>query len=381
MADQNDSSGTPPQGLRERFRRSRWPRCPPFPVWKKLGGGGSSRNRADRSRDTSRRPGGSNTAAQCPAQGSGRRGRSAFLPQGSGKGGGNRSSSCSGSRHATARPAPPSRWRRSHLWSRWPCCPASAPPRSFPERWPRTAAGPSRCAPCRPCFRRCCSGRWCGSRSRHRRCRRVRRRRSGRDVRRVAARPVGGAPPARCRPDRRARRPAALQRHRGALRHLRREHAGTPRAERRCAQLLCAGPRRAAIDLVVTTGLLRRLDTIELEGVIAHESAHVKRGDNGVSGIGMTLGRVSEANRGCGAAWGRAGSTGPTSSRRRPCASPGPAGALRTMMGQPPPAEGSFLSPPPGSGRTRCVWIDPSVGIATTVPPGTSTPRRCGPPP
>ena len=44
--------------------------------------------------------------------------------------------------------------------------------------------------------------------------------------------------------------------------------------------------------LVVTTGLLRRLDPIELEGVIAHELAHVKRGDNGVSCIGITLGTI-----------------------------------------------------------------------------------------
>ena len=42
-------------------------------------------------------------------------------------------------------------------------------------------------------------------------------------------------------------------------------------------------------DLVVTTGLLRRLDPIELEGVIAHELAHVKRGDNGVSCVGITI--------------------------------------------------------------------------------------------
>ena len=42
-------------------------------------------------------------------------------------------------------------------------------------------------------------------------------------------------------------------------------------------------------DLVVTSGLLRRLDPIELEGVIAHELAHVKRGDNGVSCVGITL--------------------------------------------------------------------------------------------
>ena len=45
-------------------------------------------------------------------------------------------------------------------------------------------------------------------------------------------------------------------------------------------------------DLVVTSGLLRRLDPIELEGVIAHELAHVKRGDNGVSCVGDHAGGV-----------------------------------------------------------------------------------------
>ena len=41
--------------------------------------------------------------------------------------------------------------------------------------------------------------------------------------------------------------------------------------------------------LVVTRGLLEMLDPIELEGVVAHELAHVKRGDNGVSCVGITL--------------------------------------------------------------------------------------------
>ena len=93
--------------------------------------------------------------------------------------------------------------------------------------------------------------------------------------------------------DRRAGRPAALQRDRGALRHLRPEHAVAARA----STTMCPTPARWAAtprrsDLVVTTGLLRRLDPIELEGVIAHELAHVKRGDNGVSCVGITLGTL-----------------------------------------------------------------------------------------
>ena len=43
---------------------------------------------------------------------------------------------------------------------------------------------------------------------------------------------------------------------------------------------------------VVTSGLLETMGPIELEGVIAHELAHVKRGDNGVSCIGVTLGTL-----------------------------------------------------------------------------------------
>jgi len=61
-------------------------------------------------------------------------------------------------------------------------------------------------------------------------------------------------------------------------------------------------------DLVVTTGLLRRVDPIELEGVIAHELAHVKRGDNGVSCIGITLGTLYQ-KRYCGRIDWRAGNS------------------------------------------------------------------------
>ena len=53
----------------------------------------------------------------------------------------------------------------------------------------------------------------------------------------------------------------------------------------------CALGCDAPIRPRATTGLLRRLHPIELEGVIAHELAHVKRGDNGV-GVGITLGTL-----------------------------------------------------------------------------------------
>ena len=43
-------------------------------------------------------------------------------------------------------------------------------------------------------------------------------------------------------------------------------------------------------------------------------------------------------------------------------------GALRTMMGAPDPAEGSFFASPARFGPTRWVWIDPSVGHRDEVP-------------
>ncbi len=119
--------------------------------------------------------------------------------------------------------------------------------------------------------------------------------------------------------------------------------------------------RRSVV--VVTTGLLRRLDPIELEGVIAHELAHVKRGDNGVSCIGITLARVlggaSTLRRCVGEGREYRADVVGASAVRFPR---GLLGALRTMMGAPAPAEGSFFASPARFGPTRWVWIDPSVG-------------------
>ena len=116
-------------------------------------------------------------------------------------------------------------------------------------------------------------------------------------------------------------------------------------------------------DLVVTTGLLRRLDPIELEGVIAHELAHVKRGDNGVSCVGITLGTLFGGEKTLRRCVGesreyRADVVG-ASAVRYPR---GLLDALRVMMDAPPPAEGSLFASPSRFGSTRWVWIDPSVG-------------------
>ncbi|HEY6429288.1 MAG TPA: M48 family metalloprotease [Acidimicrobiales bacterium] len=127
----------------------------------------------------------------------------------------------------------------------------------------------------------------------------------------------------------------------------------------------CALGRDArSSDLVVTTGLLRAVGPIELEGVIAHELAHVKRGDNGVSSIGITLASLfgGEATlRRCVGAQAsreyRADVVG-ASTVRYPR---GLLDALRLMSEAPPPQAGSVFAAP-RFGGTRWVWIDPSVG-------------------
>jgi len=116
-------------------------------------------------------------------------------------------------------------------------------------------------------------------------------------------------------------------------------------------------------DLVVTTGLVRRMDPIALEGVIAHELAHLKRGDNGVSCVGITLATLIGGETMLRRCVGRnreyrADVVG-ASAVRYPR---GLLDALRIMMDAPPPAEGSFFASPSRFGPTRWVWIDPSVG-------------------
>ena len=121
--------------------------------------------------------------------------------------------------------------------------------------------------------------------------------------------------------------------------------------------------RRSVV--VVTTGLLRRLDPIELEGVIAHELAHVKRGDNGVSCIGITLGTdLRRVRPPCDAAWGRAASTGPTSSGASAVRFPrGLLGALRIDDGGTRPGRGLLLRLP-GPVRAHPLGVDRPLGGA-----------------
>jgi Zn-dependent protease with chaperone function len=124
----------------------------------------------------------------------------------------------------------------------------------------------------------------------------------------------------------------------------------------------CALGRNAASSaLVVTSGLLETMGPIELEGVVAHELAHVKRDDNGVSVIALTLARFGGTgllrrcvgeNREY-----RADIVG-ASAVRFPR---GLLDALRLMEQAPAPAGNSVFSPTRFA-ATRYVWIDPSVG-------------------
>jgi Zn-dependent protease with chaperone function len=114
-------------------------------------------------------------------------------------------------------------------------------------------------------------------------------------------------------------------------------------------------------DLVVTSGLLDLMGPIELEGVIAHELAHVKRGDNGVSSIALSLSRFAGAGvvRRCvgdGREF-RADVVG-ASAVRFPR---GLLDALRLMEQAPDPAGNSVFGAA-RFGTSRQVWIDPSVG-------------------
>jgi heat shock protein HtpX len=110
--------------------------------------------------------------------------------------------------------------------------------------------------------------------------------------------------------------------------------------------------------LVVTSGLLDSLDPIALEGVVAHELAHVKRGDNGIT-LGRFFGGASTLRRCIGEDREYRADVVGASAVRFPR---GLLGALRIMMDAPAPAPGSFFASPARFGPTRWVWIDPSVG-------------------
>ena len=126
----------------------------------------------------------------------------------------------------------------------------------------------------------------------------------------------------------------------------------------------CAlGENARRADLVVTSGLLNTLPLVELEGVIAHELAHVKRGDNGVSCVAITLasmwGGEKTLRRCVGENREYRADVIAASVVRYPS---GLLGALCAMEAASAPGAGSFFASPSRFGATRWVWIDPSVG-------------------
>ncbi|MGH9087503.1 MAG: M48 family metalloprotease, partial [Acidimicrobiales bacterium] len=118
--------------------------------------------------------------------------------------------------------------------------------------------------------------------------------------------------------------------------------------------------------LVVTTGLVGQLDLIELEGVVAHEMAHVKCHDAAVSAVAVaTVGmaaRMTGVDRWVHSAvgYGReyAADRRAVLGVRYP---PGLRDALAVLSKGPSPVPGSVFT----GGRwaaTRWLWIDPMVG-------------------
>jgi Zn-dependent protease with chaperone function len=124
----------------------------------------------------------------------------------------------------------------------------------------------------------------------------------------------------------------------------------------------CALGRDAtSADVVVTSGLLDTMGPIELEGVIAHELAHVKRHDNTVSVVGLSLGRFggeSMVRRCVGTDREYRADVVGASAVRFPR---GLLDALRLMERAAAPSGNSVFSAA-RFGASRWVWIDPSVG-------------------
>ncbi len=126
------------------------------------------------------------------------------------------------------------------------------------------------------------------------------------------------------------------------------------------------GTRPDRAVLVVTTGLERSLDLVELEGVIGHELAHLKRGDTAVSSVAVAVlapiiwltGGDAVLHRALGRGREMRADQVAVRAVRYP---PGLRAALSRSLDGPTPGPGSAFS-----GRrlsmSRWLWIDPSVG-------------------
>lgn len=146
---------------------------------------------------------------------------------------------------------------------------------------------------------------------------------------------------------------------------------------------LCVGRNERTATLVLTTGLLRALDPVELEGVLAHELSHVKSGDmaTGTMAAAVVLpiapllsGSPEMVRRLCGPGRELAADVRATSVTRYP---PGLRDAIVKMTAGPPPASPSALASS-GTGRTlRWLWtavpelLAPATAIGVLDAPAT----------
>lgn len=129
----------------------------------------------------------------------------------------------------------------------------------------------------------------------------------------------------------------------------------------------CAlGRGPADATLVVTSGLLETLEVIELEAVLAHELAHIKRDDIVVTTIAAAIlglparlfGDDRWLLRAVGAGRETFADDVAVTVVRYP---PGLQRALEAMQSAPPPAPGSFFADK-RSEPLRALWVDPDVG-------------------
>lgn len=127
----------------------------------------------------------------------------------------------------------------------------------------------------------------------------------------------------------------------------------------------CSYGHGESATVVVTRGLLDQLDLVQLEGVLAHELAHLRRGDGRraaavYAAAPFTPGGWSDdrLHRALGVGRElRADQVG-AASVRYPT---GIADALATMAAAPAPGPESFFSSR-AFARTRWLWFDPSIG-------------------
>jgi heat shock protein HtpX len=126
----------------------------------------------------------------------------------------------------------------------------------------------------------------------------------------------------------------------------------------------CALGHGNVTTLIVTTGLLEKLDLIALEGVVAHELAHLRRGDGHRGAVavaaarrGLRSGSSETLHRSVGRGRElRADQVGAATVRYPR----GMASALAQCEQAPAPAANSFFSSPQFA-ATRWLWFDPMV--------------------